>query len=77
MFMDSNNVLTFVVFLLIYVANHVMLYSVVDTPALYIKSIMTVYYDFHFSAMANLCRPYFKYDNKKLKSYTLVEHIIF
>ena len=37
-----TNALIFVVFLLIYVAYHVMFYSVVETPALYIKSIMTV-----------------------------------
>ena len=38
----ENNALILVVFLLIYVAYHVMFYSVVETPALYIKSIMTV-----------------------------------
>ena len=38
-----TNALIFVVFLLIYVAYHVMFYSVVETPALYIKSIMTVW----------------------------------
>ena len=37
-----NNALIFVVFLLIYVAFHVMFYSVAETPALYLKSIMTV-----------------------------------
>ena len=36
-----NNALIFVVFLLIYVVYHVMFYSVVETPALYIKPIVT------------------------------------
>ena len=38
-----TNALIFVVFLLIYIAYHVMFYFVVETPALYIKSIMTVW----------------------------------
>ena len=38
-----TNALIFVVFLLIYVAYHVMFYSVVETQALDIKSIMTVW----------------------------------
>ena len=38
-----TNALTFVVFLLIYVAYHAMFYSVVETSLLYIKSIMTVW----------------------------------
>ena len=73
-----TNALIFVVFLLIYVAYHVMFYSVVEAPALY-----KVYYEcvINFSAIANLCRPYFKYDNNKLRSYlsryTLVGHMIF
>ena len=38
-----TNALIFVVFLLIYVAYHVMFYSVVEAPALYTKSIMNVW----------------------------------
>ena len=38
----ANNALIFVVILLIYEAYHVTFYSVVETPALYIKSIVTV-----------------------------------
>ena len=47
------------------------------------STIYKVYYDclINFSAVANLCRAYFKYDNNKLRRYlshyTLVGHIIF
>ena len=74
-----TNALIFVVFLLIYVAYHVMfLFSGGDTSTRH-----KVYYDclINFSAITNLCRTYFKYDNNKLRSYlsryTLVGHIIF
>ena len=42
-FWTMNNALILIAFLLIYVAYHVMFYSVVETVALYIKSIMTVW----------------------------------
>ena len=78
-FMDSDYALIFVVFLLIYVAYHVMfLFFGGDTSTRY-----KVYYDclINFSAIENLCRRYFKYDNNNLRSYlsryTLVGHIIF
>ena len=38
-----TNALIFVVFLLIYVAYHVMFYYMMETPALYMKPIMTVW----------------------------------
>ena len=74
-----TNALIFVVFLLIYVAYHVMFYSVVETPALYIKSIMTVwlisaqsqlYVGHILNMIINKLRSY-------LSHYTLVGHIIF
>ena len=79
MFMDSESCLNFCCFSpdLRSLPCHV-LFCGGDTSTIY-----KVYYDclINFSAVANLCRAYFKYDNNKLRSYlsryTLVGHIIF
>ena len=79
MFMDSEYCLNICCFLQIYVAYHVVFYSVVENLGLYIKSIMTVWLisrQFQFYGWT-----YFKYVNNKLRSYlnryTLVKYIIF
>ena len=74
-----TNALIFVVFLLIYVAYHVMFYSVVETPALYIKSIMTVWLISVQSQLyvGHILNMIINKLRSCLSHYTLVGHIIF